>query len=69
MSLLIGPDVVRLHVRNRLTPTGVAPSLDGGVGVRGMQERVSLLGGVLRAGADGSAWCVDVELPLTLETA
>jgi signal transduction histidine kinase len=69
LSLLVGSDVVRLHVRNRLATTDGAPRADGGLGVRGMQERVSLLGGVLRAGADGSAWCVDVELPLGLETA
>jgi signal transduction histidine kinase len=69
MSLLIGPDAVRLYVRNGLTNAARGSQLDGGVGVRGMQERVSLLGGVLRAGADGSAWCVDAELPLALETA
>jgi hypothetical protein len=27
------------------------------------------LGGELRAGPDGDAWCVDVELPRALETA
>lgn len=69
MSLLIRPDVVRLHVRNGLTNAPRPSHVDGGVGVRGMQERVSLLGGVLRAGANGTTWCVDVELPLALETA
>lgn len=69
MALLIGADVVRLHVRNRLTTAPVAANADGGLGVRGMEERVTLLGGVLRAGADGNGWCVDVELPRALETA
>jgi len=69
MALRIGADVVRLHVRNRLTTAPVATNADGGLGVRGMEERVTLLGGVLRAGADGNGWCVDVELPRALETA
>jgi signal transduction histidine kinase len=69
MSLRVGADVARLQVRNRLTTTGVAPSHDGGQGVRGMEERVTLLGGVMRAGSDGNAWCVEVELPRVLETA
>jgi glucose-6-phosphate-specific signal transduction histidine kinase len=69
MSLRVGADIARLQVRNRLTTTGVAPSHDGGQGVRGMEERVTLLGGVMRAGSDGNAWCVEVELPRVLETA
>jgi signal transduction histidine kinase len=69
ISLRIGPDVVRLNVRNRLAHPVGASAHDGGLGVRGMQERVTLLGGVLRAGPDGDAWCVDVEVPRDLETA
>lgn len=69
LSLLIDQDVVRLRVRNRLAQAVGAPSADGGQGVRGMQERVTLLGGELRAGPDETGWCVDVELPLALETA
>jgi signal transduction histidine kinase len=69
ISLRIEPDMVQLHVRNRLAQADVAPRADGGLGVRGMQERVTLLGGALRAGPDGNGWSVDVELPRTLETA
>jgi signal transduction histidine kinase len=69
ISLLIDSDTVRLHVRNRLAAAVGAPSTDGGQGVRGMRERVTLLGGELRAGPDENGWCVDVELPRTLETA
>jgi len=69
MSLCIGDEVVSLHVRNRLASAARSPSTDGGLGVRGMQERVTLLGGELRAGPDGGAWCVDVELPRAVETA
>jgi signal transduction histidine kinase len=69
MSLCFGDDVVSLHVRNRLSGSGGKPDADGGLGVRGMQERVTLLGGELRAGPDGDSWCVDVELPRLLQTA
>jgi signal transduction histidine kinase len=69
MSLSVADDMVSLRVRNRLAgPTRVANG-DGGLGVRGMRERVTLLGGQLRAGPDGDTWCVDVELPGALETA
>jgi signal transduction histidine kinase len=66
MSLCVGDDVVSLHVRNRLAAAVETRSADGGLGVRGMQERVTLLGGQLRAGPDGDSWCVEVELPRVL---
>jgi signal transduction histidine kinase len=69
ITLRIDSDAVRLRVRNRLVSTVGAPSSDGGEGVRGMQERVTLLGGVLQAGPDESGWSVVVELPRELETA
>jgi len=69
MSLSVGGEVVSLHVSNRLGRSRGSASADGGLGVRGMQDRVALLGGELRAGPDGDAWCVDVELPRALETA
>jgi signal transduction histidine kinase len=69
MSLCVGDDVVSLHVRNRLAAAVETRSADGGLGIRGMQERVTLLGGELRAGPDGDSWCVDVEVPRALATA
>jgi signal transduction histidine kinase len=69
MSLSVGGEVVSLHVSNRLGRARGSATADGGLGVRGMQERVALLGGELRAGPHGDAWCVDVELPRALETA
>ena len=69
MSLFIDDERVSLHVRNQLAGSGGKPDTGGGLGVRGMQERATLLGGELRAGPDGDSWCVDVELPRVLETA
>ncbi|HEY4398073.1 MAG TPA: histidine kinase [Acidimicrobiia bacterium] len=69
MSLRVSDDVVSLRVRNPLAVAREARTIDGGLGVRGMQDRVTLLGGELRAGPDGDSWCVDVELPRVLETA
>jgi signal transduction histidine kinase len=69
MSLCVADDMVSLRVRNRLVRATPSPGTDGGLGVRGMQERVTLLGGELRAGPDGDSWCVDVELPRTVEPA
>jgi signal transduction histidine kinase len=69
ISLHIDADIVRMHVRNELGAVIGVPSADGGLGVRGMQERVTLLGGELRAGPDRDGWRVDVELPRARETA
>jgi signal transduction histidine kinase len=70
MSLCVADNTVSLRVRNRLTSSTRAASADGGgLGVRGMRERVTLLGGELRAGPDGDSWCVDVELPRAVDTA
>jgi signal transduction histidine kinase len=69
MSLCVADETVSLRVRNRLASSTRAASADGGLGVRGMRERVTLLGGELRAGPDGDSWCVDVELPRTVEPA
>ena len=69
MSLCVGDKTVSLYVRNPLATATRPSSGDGGLGVRGMQERVTLLGGELRAGPDGDSWCVDVELPRALDPA
>jgi signal transduction histidine kinase len=52
----------------RSTPaTGGLPeplsATGGGFGLRGMRERAELLGGTLRAGADGGGWRVELRLP------
>ncbi len=55
-------DVV-LSVRNDGAPTGLASA--PGLGIQGMKERVSLLGGEFEAGpAPGGGWVVRARLPL-----
>lgn len=55
--------VVRLWVNDDGLPN---PGGATGYGIKGMKERVQLLGGSLRAGPDPSGgWTVSVELPLT----
>jgi signal transduction histidine kinase len=55
-----GPELLRLRVSN---PVGAAagPSRDGGGrGLRGMAERVDVLGGTFTAGRAGELWEVEV---------
>jgi signal transduction histidine kinase len=57
---------LHVNVRNRLSVHGhTAPALPGsGAGLLGLQERVTLAGGVLVHGPDGSGdFVVDAELP------
>jgi len=57
---------LRVHVRNQLpVPASTGPALPGsGAGLLGLQERVTLAGGTLAHGPDGSgAFVVDAELP------
>ncbi|MBW3561057.1 MAG: two-component sensor histidine kinase [Actinobacteria bacterium] len=56
--------VIDLRVRNPVTDHSApdkAPS--GGMGILGMRERASLLGGTLRAGIDAGAWVVRCRFP------
>jgi signal transduction histidine kinase len=56
-------DTVEVTVRSPLGKTAAAPSHPGH-GLVGMRERVSLLGGRLQAGPQGSCWRVLASLPL-----
>jgi signal transduction histidine kinase len=60
VEVAIGPDV-RLVVRNRMTR--VEPTTDGGLGIPGMVERASLLGGTVTAGPHPQGWTVEACLP------
>ncbi|MFF5173285.1 sensor histidine kinase [Micromonospora sp. NPDC000089] len=60
----------RSRVRLRVRDDGEASTTSSphtGYGLRGMAERASLLGGILRAGPDpDGGWSVDASLPLTV---
>jgi signal transduction histidine kinase len=60
VCLDLDAEPMRLEVRNPVAGNG--PSQDGR-GIRGMRERVELLGGSLRAGRAGAAWVVDARIP------
>lgn len=60
---------LRLLVANPLPRSGErtgtsAAELSSGLGLRGIAERVSLLGGRARSGPDGDQWVLDVRLPV-----
>lgn len=61
-----GAHDVRLSVVNDLDGAGTpvrSPGTAGGYGLTGMQERLRLLNGTLRAGPKGRDWTVTAELP------
>ncbi|NBE53705.1 sensor histidine kinase [Streptomyces boluensis] len=53
-----------LDVANPLDAPAVDRTTGSGTGLRGVRERVALLGGTARTGPDGDEWRVRVELPL-----
>jgi signal transduction histidine kinase len=63
LRLAAGADRLELEVTNPLGPDGGSPS-GGGRGLRGIGERVAILGGQMTAAADGTSWRVAVSLPL-----
>ncbi|CAN5539874.1 histidine kinase [soil metagenome] len=60
--LSISTSSARLAIDNRLP---VAVQSAEGRGVRGMRQRVELLGGILDVGPSGDDWSVRAEIPLT----
>ena len=56
----------RGHRRRPQPPSGPgrSPTRSTGSGLRGMRERVTLLGGDLRAGPEGDGWRVLARMPL-----
>jgi signal transduction histidine kinase len=63
VTLAISRTSVTLKVINRLPVAVAAPTSDGR-GVRGMRQRVHLLGGTIDVGPSGDGWVVQADLPL-----
>ncbi|GJF10755.1 hypothetical protein NGTWS1803_17980 [Mycolicibacterium cyprinidarum] len=64
MTLAVSGDSVTLTVANVLPVPAVAATDDEGRGMRGMRQRVELLGGTIDAGPAGEGWAVRVVVPL-----
>lgn len=64
LRLAAGAERLELELTNPLGPATGHPPAGGGRGLRGIRERVAILGGQMRAGADGTSWRVAVSLPL-----
>jgi signal transduction histidine kinase len=64
LRLAATADDLELELANPLGPAGRRPPGGGGRGLRGIGERVAILGGRLTAGPDGTGWRVAVDLPL-----
>jgi signal transduction histidine kinase len=67
VALSVGPREATLRVRDS-GPTANAPSIPStggsGLGLAGMRERATLLGGTLSAGHDGAGWLIECAIPL-----
>jgi signal transduction histidine kinase len=64
VALDYGPERVRLTVDNdRTSASAVLGETGGGYGLRGISERIALLGGRVEAGPSPAGWRVAVEVP------
>ncbi|HEX4587584.1 MAG TPA: histidine kinase [Mycobacterium sp.] len=63
VTLAISRTSAGLTVVNRL-PVALAATASEGRGVRGMRQRVRLLGGTIDVGPDGDGWSVRADIPL-----
>lgn len=65
MTLAFDQGLVHLTIRNGAAtqPSTSLASSGGGYGLRGMRERVELLGGSVTAGPNDGGWCVQADLP------
>ncbi|MFD4771298.1 sensor histidine kinase [Streptomyces niveus] len=65
----LGTETLEMTMENPLPGTAPAPVVrpGGGLGLRGVAERATLLGGHAEAGRDGPLWRLSVALPLTSE--
>jgi signal transduction histidine kinase len=68
VNLLFRADRLRLTVENDAGPPGDANGSRPGVGILGMRERATALGGILRAHRSGEGFLVVAELPYRRST-
>lgn len=64
VSLMISERSAGLAVHNRLPAAVAAAASSDGRGLRGMRQRVELLGGAIEAGPTAEGWSVYAEIPL-----
>jgi len=63
LRIAVGPTEVDVKVTNVRHPKGGESDLSTGWGLRGLSERVRLVGGQFTAGAEGDDWVVHTTLP------
>ncbi len=66
LCLTYGPNATELTVTNDASRNGASSTLSvtgGGAGLRGMRERIELLGGTVSAEPDERGWTVRAEVP------
>jgi signal transduction histidine kinase len=64
VTLEIAPSAVTLTVLNRLPVVVAAAAVSEGRGVRGMRQRIHLLGGTIDVGPSDDGWLVRANVPL-----
>ena len=64
MTLTVSQTAATLTVSNRLPVPVAAAAVPEGRGVRGMRQRIELLGGAISAGPEGDGWVVRAVVPL-----
>lgn len=64
MTLAVSSEAATLTVSNRLPAPVATARITEGRGVRGMRQRVELLGGTIAAGPDADGWVVRAIIPL-----
>jgi signal transduction histidine kinase len=64
VRLAISCGSVALTVANRMPTAGDATPAMEGRGVRGMRQRVGLLGGTIEVGPNAEGWLVNARIPL-----
>lgn len=64
VTLTVSPASAKLSIVNKLPVAVAATTASDGSGVRGMRQRVHLLGGTIDVGPSGDGWVVCADIPL-----